>query len=38
MKTFTFFLLVILAASLASAQRITVKGNSDKFEGNFYSD
>ena len=33
MKTFTFFLLVILAASLVSAQRITVKGNQFQVDG-----
>ena len=33
MKTFTFFLLFILAASLASAQRITVKGNQFQVDG-----
>ncbi len=33
MKTFAFFLLVILATSLASAQRITVKGNQFQVDG-----
>ena len=33
MKTFTFFLLFILAPSLASAQRITVKGNQFQVDG-----